>query len=744
MQIKIRPNFNNLPLELIELSQWVLWKYEDRNGKKTKVPYQYDGTPAQANNRSTWSTYHTIKKFFLEGDYDGIGFVFSERDNFIGVDIDNCVDNGKINEFAQSIIDELDSYTEISVSGTGVHIIVRGEMPKEIKGTGKKNTKNGIEIYRFGRYFSMSGDIESNDQIYERTDELTEIFDKYFEVTETNNVQLKDYAEDKITWTNEELWQRMFNSKNGHDIQDLYNGESLSGDHSSDDLALCNHLAFWTAKSATRMDSMFRETGLMRDKWDVIHFTQTGETYGERTIATAISSTSSTILEVIGSHKEDGWWYVNPNGTRTLQHNKIANYIIKNSHFVRFPSEHGEIYFFNEKQGVYEEDASGRRLRSIIRKLEPELRAGQVKEVTEYLKDMAPVKREVSTDVIALNNGLLDLKTFELKSFNPNYFVRAKIYTNYNPNAHDDFVESTLQKVSEGYKPTIENIKEIFACVLYPGLLVPKMFYLYGRSAHNGKSSLINMIQYTFNKKGNSISAVTPQRLATNSFASASMYGKLANIVDDQPDKLIEDSGILKTVLTGGVVEIERKGKNSESVRLITTMITASNFYPNFAESGNQINRRLYIIPFEHNFSLDKDVVSDAESMEKLKSKSACEYVLKMAVDALQRMLSSDLPDKMTSNSKVEEMSKGFADFNDPMSDYFAEFNKDYFEEVPGVRTYNDYLDWAKENGAEPFDMKRFKELVMKEHDFEWKAKKIKINDTIKTVKGFKSKKVTI
>ena len=77
----------------------------------------------------------------------------------------------------------------------------------------------------------------------------------------------------------------------------MYNGHLINGDHSASDLALCNHLAFWTGNSATRIDAMFRESGLMRDKWDVIHFRDTNETYGERTIATAISSTSTTILD---------------------------------------------------------------------------------------------------------------------------------------------------------------------------------------------------------------------------------------------------------------------------------------------------------------------------------------------------------------------------------------------------------------------------------------------------------------
>ncbi|PGO19086.1 DNA primase, partial [Bacillus thuringiensis] len=105
------------------------------------------------------------------------------------------------------------------------------------------------------------------------------------------------FEKDEIKISNDALWEKMFRSKNGDEIRSLYSGSLINKDHSASDLSLCNHLAFWTGKSATRMDSMFRETSLIRDKWDVIHFRDTNETYGERTIATAISSSASTILD---------------------------------------------------------------------------------------------------------------------------------------------------------------------------------------------------------------------------------------------------------------------------------------------------------------------------------------------------------------------------------------------------------------------------------------------------------------
>ena len=72
------------------------------------------------------------------------------------------------------------------------------------------------------------------------------------------------------------------------------------------------------------------------------------------------------------------WWSENQNGTKTLLHNQMAKYITKEYTFVRYPNPHGEIYFFNKEKGIFEEDLSGRQLKSIIRELEPTLRASLV------------------------------------------------------------------------------------------------------------------------------------------------------------------------------------------------------------------------------------------------------------------------------------------------------------------------------------------------------------------------------
>ena len=94
--------FNNIPTELKNCSQWVLWRKE-RNGKLTKVPYQVNSKMAQANNRNTWSSFEMVVEKYKQGGYDGIGFVFSKQDDYVGIDLDKCCVDGELSELAGTL-----------------------------------------------------------------------------------------------------------------------------------------------------------------------------------------------------------------------------------------------------------------------------------------------------------------------------------------------------------------------------------------------------------------------------------------------------------------------------------------------------------------------------------------------------------------------------------------------------------------------------------------------------------------
>ena len=149
----LRVRAGNIPEILRKLTRWVLWDLEQRHGKWTKVPYQLDGRRASSTDPQQWATFDRVLKAYRGGRWDGIGFVFAADDDIVGVDLDHCRDarTGVVEPWAQEIIDTLNSYTELSPSGCGIHIFVKAEFRSTV------NRKGMVEIYCKGRYFTVTG-----------------------------------------------------------------------------------------------------------------------------------------------------------------------------------------------------------------------------------------------------------------------------------------------------------------------------------------------------------------------------------------------------------------------------------------------------------------------------------------------------------------------------------------------------------------------------------------------------------
>jgi putative DNA primase/helicase len=143
-----------IPAELRKLDQWVCWRYVEREPgtKATKVPFNpRTGAHADTTAPATWSTFD--EAVTAAPRYDGIGFVFTDTDPYFGVDLDGCrdPDTGDIEPWAQAIVDDVCSYTEVTPSGRGLHVIAIGKLPPGARRRGK------VEMYDTGRFFTMTG-----------------------------------------------------------------------------------------------------------------------------------------------------------------------------------------------------------------------------------------------------------------------------------------------------------------------------------------------------------------------------------------------------------------------------------------------------------------------------------------------------------------------------------------------------------------------------------------------------------
>ncbi|WP_416470796.1 phage/plasmid primase, P4 family [Staphylococcus aureus] len=719
-------NSLEIPDELIELPQWVLWRAEwnEKQQQYSKIPYSYAGYKASSTNSDTWTIFDAINSIYEQNDrYDGIGFVISEHDNYIVLDIDNAIDESS--QITSNLALDMTkmTYCEKSPSGTGLHCFFKGELPKERK---KKRSDLDIELYDNARFMTMTGESIGQREISDDQSLLNNLVERYFKQEELPETFIGNNITNKSNLDDEDVINIMLKSKQKDKISNLLQGnyEPYFDSPSEAVQSLLHYLAFYASKDKEQMERIFLNYNNLTDKWGS---KRGNTTWGQLELDKAINNQSEVYVKPGKENpskliKKGSWWfYPNDDTNRKpkFNHTIMAKFICQEYHIVRYPDADSDIYIYNTQTGIYELDKTGRKLRKIIRSLD-NLKDNSVKEVRNYIVDMCDVRSVVNNEYVAVKNGLVHYHTKIFRTFTPDIFVIDKLPTAYNPNAYDEFVDTTIQKVSCNHETTIMNIYEMFAQVLYPKILIDKIIYLLGTVADNGKSTVQHMIKATFDSGGR-ISSVSPQRLANNHFAGSSIYGKMANMVDDLPNIEIEDAGNIKTAITGGYLEIEQKGKASQSVRMQTPFIIASNHYPKFKESGEQINKRLHIIPFNYSFKDDQERLSVTESTNKIYNKSAKEYVLKLAIDTLADMLQRD-GSYITPNERSDKSAELFSDNNNPLSEYLENRNIDFFLNNPGAETYKYYKVWCHSNFIrKPVNKDDFITLLENYYAIEWK-----------------------
>ena len=277
--------YDNIPQALKDLPQWVV--------HKDKIPYNpLTNRRAKAGQPETWAAYEDALSALSTKKYSGFGFELNHN-GLVGLDIDKCVDpeTGEVSSFAQSIVDELDSYTEYSPSGLGLHIFVFGDIPSD----GRKDSKHGLEIYKALRYLTVTGNIyEARKELSNRPNEILALYNTHFAEADVPLSKPDFNDEHNDSWLYESIIQQASNAENGELFRKLFAGDWQNTDkgyesQSEADLGLCNILVYWAGGNVGLVDDLFQMSGLMREKWT----TKRGKvTYGEQTIAKALSQTS--------------------------------------------------------------------------------------------------------------------------------------------------------------------------------------------------------------------------------------------------------------------------------------------------------------------------------------------------------------------------------------------------------------------------------------------------------------------
>lgn len=292
------PDQAKLPPELGHATSWIIWRAEwkkqkDGNLKLNKVPVAWNGRGHDMTDHAIWSTLGeaigaATRLRNQHGHIYGVGIVFHDDSNFVIVDLDKVIDpqTQQSHPTAKSIWQRYPTWGELSVSGTGLHLLYLGKFDGKTKRPYRDLT---VEVFGSTGFVAITGNVgdKASPPVADGAELIAEIMAPKSEGNKDYSSHSSHENKSHSLPADEIILRRMMGSRNGAKIQTLWNGGGHD-DQSAGDQSLCNHLAWWTDRDAAAVDRLFRQSGRMRTKWDEPHY-RDGTTYGKATINEAIS-----------------------------------------------------------------------------------------------------------------------------------------------------------------------------------------------------------------------------------------------------------------------------------------------------------------------------------------------------------------------------------------------------------------------------------------------------------------------
>ena len=666
--------YEKIPLELKQLPHWVGWKYMQRPGEdhKRKVPINaMDGQPAKSNDPTTWCDFDTACLGKERFGLDGIGFMFS-GDGIFGIDIDHCYnpETRELDPAAAEIIETVQSYTELSPSGTGIHILCKGALPE-----GRKR-RGAVEMYSTLRYFTVTGNQFGLEYPFsDCTERVAVMHRKYLGEEETAaGAQRAALPMPVGRGTNADMSVdavlcRMFDSKHGQKLQDLYNGSWEQygigdGSQSSADQAFCNMLAFWCRCDAALMDAIFRRSRLYRQKWDK---RRGAKTYGQITIDRAIKDCrdiwepqervqrpapavppppqntfnevpvmENTTVGETGQRK-----YYTYDDTGNAQRFRDANAgLIHYNHVdgcwiywdgVRWASdENGEIKRRADKmladmakdlKEMQDDPAYNAYKKHLSRSRSHRGKEGFIAEA-RHLEGVPVLPSEMDRAGNAFNvrNCLISLKTGRTAEHDKKYMISKLAPVTYDENARCPRWDRFIEEVTCGDKSLQLYLQRMIGYCMTAYTKEQCMFFLYGNGS-NGKSVFVDTIAYMLGEYAASCQPETVMMRDRNNTARgdlARLKGARMVVTSEPNDGCRLDEGIVKQ-MTGGT-------ENKLTARFLYgrefefspefKIVMSTNYKPVIKGTDNGIWRRVRLIPFTAEFTKEN---RDPQLTEKLR-----------------------------------------------------------------------------------------------------------------------------
>ncbi|WP_282801235.1 phage/plasmid primase, P4 family [Secundilactobacillus kimchicus] len=725
--------YERIPQELKPLKQWGLFKkiWVPERNKYTKIPIDpFTGHDGKSNDPKTWADFDTALQALDDYGYDGLGFYF--KPPYVGIDVDHLDDEldrwrrgDRSDNKVQEFMTLAKSYTETSLSGTGIHIIIKGEIP------GDRRRKGNVEMYTQGRFFAMTGDQIGTVQTVEEPDpkQLKYLYDKYLKTDNVVPIQRTDNALPQMNDLSEsEIISRAQSSNSGPRFRAFMNGgwEKLYASQSEADLAFANDLAFWTGRDFAKMDAIYRESSLMRPKWDEKHGKTT---YGVATLNKAINETHNVFSQKREPLK---YQFEFAKKTQPKKKDKPIRSWDDTGNADRFMDRYGELvkYSFTDKNFIiyngsyWEVDDTGQ-VHSLVDQVVDEMKHEKLtipsnsnlsmddaekafqkhikrsrsnsgkKAMIDEIKHRVPVLHgEFDSDKTLLNvaNGYVDLSSGILKDHDIKKMFSRQASVEYTETIDAPEWTQFLDQIFNSDRELIEYVQKAVGYSLTGSTKEQVMFILFG-NGRNGKSIFIDTIADTLGNYARSMQA--DSIMVKNSSASANsdiarLEGARLVTSSEPNDGLRLDEGLVKQ-LTGGDTVTARflYGKEFEFKPEFKLWL-ATNHKPIIRGTDDGIWRRLMLIPFAVKIPdnrVDKDLKYKLQREEVGILNWAVEGALKWQREGLNPPES------------VAKASNAYRNEMDVLAQFMEERTiKGEHEMVRGNDLYQSYKQWANNN----------------------------------------------
>ena len=727
-----------LPSNLKIRKHFCNWRLEERNDRMTKIPYQTNGKRANPTDRRCFTDFETVCGNLDSNDGIGIGIF----DDIAAIDMDHCVVNGVPNEMALDIINTMNCYTEYSPSGNGIRILCTVSNPSYNKAKYYiNNHKLGLEVYvagYTGKFVTLTGNVIRECDLVDRSSELMTILDKYM----VKPVQLQEVNRDVpgSFLSDESIITKAMASKQGEKFGSLWEGNIPEGmSHSEADLSLCTMLAFWCGGDTDQMDRLFRESGLMREKWDREDYrtatlnkavAMTTEFYKPLSISDARSdfSTSAAFLSQVCPENNPRYPWTE------IGYGRLFADCYRN--IARFVPERKSWYCYRD--GIWAADVGNLQTMELCKELADALmlyaltiqnerqRQDYLKNCSKWqarrtrdtiLKDAQSIHpisiREFDSDPYVFNchNGTLHLDTMEFTPHNPEDRLTKISPVDYDPNARCDRFLTFVNEITSGDTNKAQFLQKMLGYGMSGDTRYECLFILYGATTRNGKGTLCESVlkvmgTYGCTNRPETLSMKTNANSHNPSEDIARLAGvRFANI--SEPGKgMVLNAAQVKSMTGNDTLNARFLHENSFDFIPQFKLYINTNYLPVINDMTLFSSGRVITIPFERHFDESEQDKGLKAEFQKPENQSA---ILNWLVEGY-RLLSKE-------GMKLPEAVVAATNAYREDSDKVWQFVQERLDEAPAmeVRTsevYESYRSWCSENGCYPENSRNFNQAL--------------------------------